>query len=309
MTALHEAISEYLTLRRALGFKLAGQDRLLADFVDHLEQTGAAAITVEAAVTWAIKPATAQPIRWRARLCVVRGFARYLSTVDPTVEVPAVDVLPHRHHRPTPYLFSPADIAALLAATNQIRSPLLALTYRVLFGLLAATGMRVSEAIRLDDADVDLTAGLVSIRQTKFNKSRQLPLHATTVTTLRHYVAQRDQLGRRLDRTASPFFMSTVGTRLIYTNVANTFRKLLKTSGARSESGTSPRVHALRHSFAVATLLGWYHDGGDVQARLPLLSAYLGHSHPNSIYWYLQAAPELLALAAARLEPFTEVSQ
>ncbi len=300
MSTLCEAVEEYVTLRRALGFKLVEHDRLLADFVDYLELTGTPTITIEAALTWATKPTTTQPIRWKARLSVVRGFACYLHAVDPRVEVPPVDLLPYRHQRPTPYLFSPEDITALLAATRRIRSPLRAATYDALFGLLATTGMRVGEAIRLDAADVDLTVGLLTVRQTKFGKSRQLPVHTTAVAALRRYAHQRERLCSR-PKTAG-FFVSTVGTRLIYSDVRATFRKLVTAAEIGPEAAITPRVHDLRHSFAVATLLGWYRDGGDVQTRLPLLSAYLGHSHPSSTYWYLQAAPELLAMAASRLE-------
>jgi integrase/recombinase XerD len=306
MSALHEAVTQYLTLRRALGFKLVEYDRLLADFVDYLEQTGTPTITIESALAWATKPAGVQPHRWKARLCMVRGFARYVHAVDPRVEVPPVDLLPHHHHRPTPYVFSPEDIAALLAATHHIRSPLRAATFDTLVGLLATTGMRVGEAIRLDDADVDLTFGLLTVRQTKFTKSRQLPVHPTTVAALRDYARERDRLGCRPRKTAS-FFVSLAGTRLFYSDVRATFRRLVTVAEIGSESTRSPRIHDLRHSFAVTTLLDWYRDGADVQARLPLLSAYLGHSHPSSTYWYLQAAPELLALAATRLEHPVEV--
>jgi integrase/recombinase XerD len=291
------AIGEYLTMRRALGFKLAKHERLLTDFVDHLEHTGATTITVDAAMAWATKPATTQPVQWSARLQVVRGFARYLHAVDPAVEVPPANLLPHHHHRPTPYLFAPADIAALLAATGRIRSPLRAATYHAVFGLLAATGIRVGEALRLDDADLDVAAGLLTIRDTKFGKSRRLPLHATTIAALGGYVQERDRRAGR-PKTDS-LFISTAGTRLIYHNVNTTFRRSVTTAGIGAPS--RPRIHDLRHSFAVTTLLRWYRDGGDVQAR-PLLSAYLGHSHPSSTYWYLQAAPELLALAATRLD-------
>jgi len=285
MNPLLQAIDDYLTLRRALGFKLSGHDRMLADFVAHLEHSGASTITVQAALEWATKPAAAQPIRWRARLCIVRGFARYLHSADSSVEVPAVDLLPHRHHRPIPYLYSPADIHALLAAAGQIRAPLRAATYQTCLGLLAATGIRVGEAIRLDRTNVDLTAGLITIRETKFNKSRRLPVHSTTVAALHDYTRLRDQLCRPR-RTAS-FFVSTTGARLIDTNLHETFRKLV--TQANIGPGKSPKIHGLRHSFAVATLLGWYRDGVDVQARLPLLSAYLGHGHPSSTYWYLSA--------------------
>ncbi|UNN05027.1 tyrosine-type recombinase/integrase [Rhodococcus opacus] len=301
MTTIRSAIDEYLTLRRALGFKLAKHDRLLNDFADHLDSIGASTITIEVAVEWATRPAAAQPVQWSARLCAVRGFARYLHAVDPAVEVPPADLLPHRHRRPTPYLFTPPDIAALLAATDVIRSPLRATTYHALFGLLAATGIRVGEAIRLDDADLDL--GLLTVHDTKVGKSRRLPLHATTIVALDEYRHERDRLAPR--PKSESLFVSTAGTRLIYHNVNTTFRTLVTTAGIGAPA--RPRIHGLRHSFAVATLLRWYRDGGGVQARLPLLSAYLGHSHPSSTYWYLQAAPELLALAAERLDHPREV--
>jgi integrase/recombinase XerD len=305
MSTLREAVGEYVTLRRALGFKLVEHEGLLAHFVDYLDQTRTPTITIEAALAWATQPTTAQPARWKARLCVVRGFARHLHVVDPRVEVPPVDLLPYRHQRPTPSLFSPENILALLAATHHITSPLRAATFEALFGLLATTGMRVGEAIRLDDADVDLTVGLLTVRQTKFSKSRQLPVHTTTVAALRRYAHTRQRLCSR-PQTPS-FFVSLAGTRLIYSDVRATFRKLVMIAEIGSETAIAPRINDLRHSFAVATLQSWYRDGGDVQARLPLLSAYLGHSHPSSTYWYLQAAPELLALAASRLEHPTEV--
>lgn len=305
MSTLRQAASDYLALRRTLGFKLTGHDRLLADFNDQLQRTATPAITIEAALNWATKPSTAQPIRWRARLCVVRGFARYLHAIDPRVEVPPTDLLPHRHHRPIPYLFTPTEITALIAAAGQLRSPLRAATHQALFGLLSSTGMRVGEAIRLDDTDVDLAGGLITIRETKFGKTRQLPIHASAVTPLRRYVDARNHLCPV--RPAASFFISTAGTRLVYTNVRATFRGAITTAKIATTTPAAPKMHALRHSFAVRTLLGWYRDGGDVQARLPLLSAYLGHSHPSSTYWYLQAAPELLALATARLEQPREV--
>jgi integrase len=192
-----------------------------------------------------------------------------------------------------------------MAAAGQLRSPLRACTHQALFGLLASTGMRVGEAIRLDDTDVDLTGGLITIRETKFCKTRQLPMHTSAVTALRRYTHERNHLCTV--RPAASFFISTAGTRLLYTNVRTTFRGAIAIAKIATTAPTAPRMHDLRHSFAVATLLGWYRDGGDVQARLPLLSAYLGHGHPSSTYWYLQAAPELLALAASRLEQPHEV--
>jgi integrase/recombinase XerD len=300
MSELLQAIDDYLALRRALGFKLAGHGRLLVDFCEYLDQSGAAIITTEAALAWATMPVGAQPVRWRARLCVVRGFARHLHAVDPRVEVPPADLLPHRHERPTPYLFSTGDIADLLAAAGRIKSPLRAATHQTMFGLLAVTGMRVGEAIRLDRADIDYEAATLSIRESKFGKSRQLALHPSTVAELDLHAHDRERLCRRV--TTSSFFVSATGTRLIYTNVRATFQSLVRASGIGSGASARVRIHDLRHSFAVTTLLNWYRDGGHVAARMPLLSAYLGHSSPVSTYWYLQASPDLLALAAQRLE-------
>lgn len=307
MSALRGAIADYLQLRRSLGFKLAAHGKLLGSFADYLDQAGITTITTAAALAWATQPQGTQPYRWQARLCVVRGFARYLATVDPLAEVPPADLLAYRRQRPAPYLFSPAETAALLEAAGHLRSALRAAAYPALFGIIAAAGLRLSEAIRLDDDDVDLTAGLVTIRDTKFGKSRRVPLHPSTVAALRRYAEQRDRLCPR--RRGPAFFISATGTRLIDTNVRATFRVLIRSAGIGSGTASHPRIHDLRHSFAVATMLDWYRDGGDAQARLPLLSAYLGHVSPASTYWYLQAVPELLTLAAARLEHPAEETQ
>ena len=299
MSAVSDAIPGYLALRRALGFKLTAHGRLLESFAAYLEQTGTPAITAEAALAWATLPQQAQPVRWKARLCVVRGFARYLATVDPTVQVPPAGLLACRRHRPAPHVFSNAEIAALLAAAGRNRWHLPAATYPALFGLIATAGLRVSEAINLDNRDADLTAGVLTIRDSKFRKSRQIPIHPTTAAALRRYVARRDQLCPRPKVPA--LFISAAGTRLTYTNVRAEFRKLATVAGLGSRGGGVPRIHGLRHSFAVQTLASWYRDGGDIAARMPLLSAYLGHVSPESTYWYLQAVPELLTLAAERL--------
>lgn len=300
MSKLRDAIADYLRLRRALGFKLAAHGRLLTSFADYLDQAGVPTITTAAALAWATQPQGAQPTQWKARLCVVRGFARYLATLDPLAEVPPTDLLAYRRQRPAPYLFSPGEITALLAAAGRLRSPLQAATYPALFGLIANAGLRLSEAIRLDDGDADMPAGLLTIRDTKFGKSRQLPLHPTTVAALGHYAEARERLCPR--RRVPSFFVSATGRRLIDSTVRAVFRGLIRSAGIGSGAPSPPRIHDLRHSFAVASLLGWYRDGGDVAARIPLLSAYLGHVSPASTYWYLQAAPELLTLASQRLE-------
>jgi integrase len=298
MSDLRQALADYLAIRHALGFQLRGYDRLLGDLLDDLEQARASTLTIELAVAWATKPADAQPFRWKTRLSVARGFARYLQTIDPAAQVPPSDLLAYRRARPAPYLYSAAEIDALLAATDTLRPSLRAATYRTLLGLLAVTGMRVGEAIALDRDDVDPRQQRLSIRAAK-HATRQLPLHPSTAAALDAYARRRDQL--RPAPKAPSFFLSTAGTRLIYECVRETFIKLRRVASLERAARRSPRIHDLRHSFAVQTLLDWHRAGVDVGARLPLLSAWLGHRHPASTYYYLQAAPELMALAAERL--------
>lgn len=301
MSRLRQHVEDYLSVRRALGFKLEAHGPLLDDFARGLDRVGASLLTIEAALAWATKPQGVQPYRWKQRLSVIRGFAIYLHALEPATEVPPADLLAYRRQRPTPYLFTDADIAGLLAAAAALNHPLRAATHHTLFGLVAATGVRCGEALRLDRDDVDLDAGRLAIRRTKFNKSRQLPLDPSTITALHGYIDERDRFCPR--PTQPSFFVSTVGTRLAGRRVRAVFTALTATIGLEPRLGScQPRIHDLRHSFAVATLLDWYRDGGDVAARMPLLSAYLGHVSPASTYWYLQAAPELLGLAALRLE-------
>ena len=304
MSALRSALADYLALRRSLGFALERTERLLAQFVAYLEAAGAEAVTVDVAVAWATLPDAADPSWYAHRLSVVRGFAKHLAFIDERTEVPPADLLPYRKRRATPYLYSPEDVSALMAAAALFPSPLRQATLSTLVGLLYVTGMRVGEAIRLDRDDVDLTNGILVVRDSKFGKSRELPVHATTAAALDGYANQRDRL---CPQTPSPaFFISLAGTRLRYCNVHSAFGRLVRAAGLTPRSATCrPRPHDLRHAFAVSTLIGWYEDGGDVQARLPHLSTYLGHVHPANTYWYLTAAPELLALAAARLEHTT----
>ena len=300
MIDLRQQVIDYVALRRSLGFKLRGHDRLLADFVDYLDRMGASTVTSQLALAWATKPTNVQPLWRKKRLSVVCGFSRYLHTLDPSVEVPVPDLLAYRYQRPTPYLYSETEIASLIDAAGTLSPPLRAMTYQALFGLLAVTGMRLSEAIRLDHDDVDLDAGLIRIRQTKFNKPRQLPLHPTTIAALKEYAQQRARLGSK-PRVPS-FFVSTRGTRLIDACVRRVFAQLIVRVGLQPRAGSGrPRIHDLRHTFAVATLRDWYQAGTDVTSKLPLLSAYLGHVDPVSTYWYLEAAPDLLVLAAERI--------
>ena len=301
MSGLRAELANYLAVRRALGFKLRRASLLLADFVGYLEANGTDTITTENAFAWASLPVNASSDWWGYRLSVVRAFARHLHAIDPVHDVPPTGLLPAKTHRATPYLYSDANIAALMAAARQLRSPLRAATFETLVGLLAVTGLRIGEALRLDRDDIDLAGGVLRIRQTKFGKSREVPLHPSTVEALAAYALRRDELCPRPRERA--FFVSTAGTRLLYCNAHLAWLDLVRRARLGPRSATCrPRPHDLRHSFAVRTLLGWYRDGADVAACMPLLSTYLGHVHPGNTYWYLSAAPELLTLVAARLD-------
>ena len=306
MTALADASRDYLRLRNNLGHDLAEYHRELPRFVMFLEAGGLPTVTVAAALAWAqgpdVDPATSIAPR---RMTIARGFARYLAGIDARTEVPPPGLIAGRRRWRPPFVYSPGDIEALMAQARQLR-PMPAATHETLIGLLAATGLRVGEAIRLDRADVDWAGAVLTIRESKFGKTRMVPVHGSTLTSLERYARTRDQLCPQT-ATAS-FFVSTAGTRLIYACVGQVFRRLRDRAGIGAGADHPPRIHDLRHAFAVRTLLGWYRNGEDVEARLPILSAYLGHRDPRSTYWYLYAAPELLALAAIRLERSPEVA-
>jgi integrase len=305
MSPLQAQLADYLRIRRALGYKLERAEKLLAQYLEHLEALGHDRVTVENALGWATLPAAGSGSWWAFRLSVVRCFATYLHALDPAHEVPPADVLPQRPRRAIPYLYSDREIAALIAATTALRGELRQRTYRTLIGLLAVTGMRVGEAIRLDRSDLDSGNGVLTVRESKFGKSRELPLHPSTVAALRGYLRVRE--AHHNAHVSDALLISPAGTRLIYCNVHATFRQLRRGAGLRPRSpGCGPRIHDLRHAFAVRTLLEWYRAGVEVQPRLPLLSTYLGHVHPKHTYWYLQAAPELLRIAGQRLQDAQE---
>ena len=301
MNPLRQVLVDYLSVRRALGYKLVRDEKLLAQFLTYLEALGQQRLSTEAALAWATLPTGAHRSWWSCRLSIIRGFAAHLKTIEPETEVPPSDLLPWRSCRATPYLYSEQEVAALVAAASTLRTAHRVATYRTLIGLLAVTGMRVGEAISLDRSDFDAINGLLIVRKGKFGKSRQLPLHPTAVDTLRHYLRRHDRPRSAVSIPA--LFVSGVGNRLLYSSIQQTFRQLVCRAGLKSRSASCrPRLHDLRHSFAIFTLLDGYRDGSDTAARLPLLSTYLGHVDPAKTYWYLSATPELLALAGNRLE-------
>jgi integrase/recombinase XerD len=300
---LCDALDEYLKVRRALGFKLKNPGGLLRRFVTYAEGEGTSSITTELALRWAMAQKKCQPAQWANRLSVVRRFARHMSALDPTTEIPPQGLLPYRFRRIQPYLYTEEEIVRLIEAAKKLPSPLglRAATYATLFGLLAVTGMRMSEPIALDRDDVDLTRGILTVHRTKFGKTRIVPVHASTLEALRRYSELRDRLYPRAQTRS--FFLSERGTRLTVWCVRWTFVRLSHQIGLRGpDDRHGPRLHDLRHRFAVQTLLGWYRTGLNVEQHLPELSAYLGHVHVNDTYWYISSVPELLELATLRLE-------
>lgn len=301
MTPLRDLVEEYLALRRALGYTLHRESWLLPRFVTFLETRGHTWITTPLAVEWASEPVCATNASAVHRLTMIRRFAEYVRAQDPRTQIPSRDLLPIVKQRQPPYLYTDAEVQALLAACWRLRSRGVRLTAFTLFGLLAATGMRVGEAVALDREDVDHRQGCLIVRHAKFNKSREVPLQVTTLEALRRYAAHRDAAHPR-PRSPS-FFLTVSGTRPFVQNVWQTFARLRRLA-ALSREPRPPRIHDLRHSFAMSTVLRWSRQGVDIQARLPVLSTYLGHVGPSSTYWYLTATPELLELAAHRVEPW-----
>lgn len=308
MSALRRAAEDYLAMRRSLGYKLERQGAMLTDFIGYLEDAGAATVTVEAALAWAVLPAGAAPVWHKHRLSTARGFAAYLKTLDSACQVPPRRLLAGPAERVMPYLYSQEEITALVQAAGTLARPLQAATYQALISLLAVTGLRAGEAIRLARADVGLDTALITVANTKFGKSRLVPLHPATAGMLRRYAARRDELSPA--PAADAFFLSSTCRPLLITSIDATFARLLGMAGITVPPGHArPRVHDLRHTMAVNTLLEWYRSGADVPALMPSLSTWLGHGDPASTFWYLHASPELFALAAGMLQASQEKKQ
>jgi integrase/recombinase XerD len=303
MTSMLERAEEYLAMRRALGHRLSCQGRLLTDFATQMDRAGQASLTVRHALDWACST-SAGPVTRRQRLSVIRCFARHLAALDPSCEVPPPRLLTATARRPAPYLYSPQEISALITAAGTLSPPMRAATCQALISLLAAAGMRISEALTMTRGDADLDAGVLRVTG-KYGKVRLIPLHPTMTAALARYTVIRDR--HCPAPTAGTFFLATTG-RALHPNIARaTYWQILERAGISAPPGRPrPRVHDLRHSFAVAAYLRWYRDGAGVSAMAPVLSDYLGHRCPSDTYWYVTAAPELLALAAQRLIPFKE---
>lgn len=298
MSDLRRHVDDYLRLRRSFGYKLQEPGRVLAQFVAYLEAAGATTVRTDLAIEWAQLPQGVDPLQWSHRLSAIRGFARYLQTIDPAAEVPPTGVFPCGQRRPTPYLWSESDIARVQAAFQALRSPLLAATYGTLWGLLAVTGLRVGETVRLRRSDVDLTEGILTVNSAKRTRTRLVPLHPTTTAALNAYAHRRDQL---ITTAPETFFVSNIATAVNYGGLLKTFNEVTTELGLRTEA-TRPRIHDLRHSFAVRTLIDWHAADVDIDTQMAVLSAYLGHVSASGTYWYLSASAELMHLAAGRLD-------
>lgn len=306
MMPLDDALVSYLAIRRALGAQLREPAQALAQFVGFVASEGTDVVTADLALRWATAPAKAQTATWARRLCAVRGFARWLSAVDPRTEVPPVNLIRSAKRRPQPFIFEDRQVELLMAEAARLpsRRGMRALSYGTLIGLLAATGLRPGEALALDDGDVDLDSGILTVRMTKFGKTRFVPLHDSVRTALQRYLYQRNRIIP--EKKTSAFLVSERGLRVGHCAAMRTFAKLLVSVGLRAAPlkrrwGRGPRLQDLRHTFATRRLVELYLAGGDAAQFLPCLSTYLGHSSVANTYWYIQAVPELLELAARRL--------
>ncbi len=304
MSILTIELERYLAIRRSLGFELDTSARVLRRFVAFAERQGAEHVTSNLFVHWMTEFGTAKPPTWSARLGMVRVFAQWLNGLDPRHEVPPSALIPARHRRSQPHIYSEEEVARIIDAAGRLPSPngIRALTYRTLFGLIAVTGLRISEALALNNTDMDWEQGVLNIRCGKSGKQRLAPVSASTAEWLAAYAAERDRL---LGHRPESLFADEDGNRPGDCAARYNFASVCQSIGLRPPQrflrhGRGPRIHDLRHTFAVRTLLGWYRSGMDPEREMLKLSNYLGHASPSHTYWYIEAVPELLELAMQR---------
>ncbi len=311
---LGQAINDYLAMRRALGFKLLLCGNALVDFASFMHIRDAEYVTIKLALEWAQQRSASKPSTWAQRLGFVREFAKFRIATDPRTEIPASDLLPFVSKRARPYLYSDEEILALLDATSLLAASssagvLRRHTYYCLIGLLSVSGMRISEALNLKVSDVDLETGVLTLTNSKFGKSRLVPIHCSTLKVLSDYKSARDEYLDIRNFSSDYFFVTHFGGRLDSADVRRNFYSMQKSVGLRREGESrGPRIHDLRHRYAVKVLLQWYRDGEDVERKLPILSTYLGHVKVKDTYWYLTACPELMGQAVKLLEQQWEKS-
>ncbi len=314
--SLQQRIDDYLDERQRLGFKLHSRSTLLAGFARYVaDHKHRGPLTADLMIDWAKqdKWQRGTPSTWAARLAFVRHFARYLKQFEPETEVPEELTFGPEPGRVAPHIFHDQEVIDLLAAARQLGPPgsIRPATYETLFGLMASVGLRVSEALHLRDADVDLKRGMLTIRQTKFAKSRLLPVHPTTVAALVKYRKART---RHVATVADmPFLISSRGRRLGMTlgdrQAHRVFNALRDRLGWVNRGGhIAIRLHDLRHTFVVRRLMRWHADGTDIDQMMLALSTYMGHTEIFYTYWYLTAVPELMALAGGKFERFADLA-
>jgi integrase len=302
MKSLQNHLTEYIAARRALGTRLQEPAQTLRRFIAFLARRKAPHITTHLALEWSQQSQGVQRATWARKLSMVRQFARWINAIEPRHQIPPRGLLDVRHRRNPPHIYSDEEIARLMNAATGLASPhgMKALNLETLIGLLAATGLRPGEASALEIGDVDLQNGVLIIRESKFGKSRHVPIHPSTVAALKHYAHRRDQIFR--PPCNSCFFVSDRGAALDLGTVRQWFCKISRTCGLRKRAeghrcGRGPRLQDLRHTFATKRMVEWYRSGCNVTVQMPKLATYLGHSSVGCTYWYIQAVPELLELA------------
>lgn len=303
MKSLQHHLDEYVAARRALGTRLEEPAKSLCQFVGFLARRNARFITVQLALEWSRQSRDVQRATWARKLSMVRQFARWMSVVDSRHEVPPRRLLDVRHRRSKPHIYSNGEISRLMEEATRLKSPngIRSLTFATLIGLLAATGLRPGEAAALEQGDADLEAHLLTIRKSKLGKSRLVPIHSSTVAALKQYARARDRIFGH--PRSSLFFVSEHGTALDLSAVSRWLCKIPVACGLRQKAnghrcGRGPRLQDLRHTFATRRLVEWYEAGCDVPVQMPKLATYLGHASVACTYWYIEAVPELLQLAA-----------
>jgi len=308
MMSLQSSAKDYLAMRRALGFKLQRYEAWLMDFVAFMKQHHVRRITVQWVVRWVRENPSTNPGYQGLRFGTVRAFAIHHSTIDSRTEIPPADLMPRHPGRNRFYLYSNKEIQRLLEQTLIPRAGSTSLTRWVrytLYGLLSVTGLRIGEALRLNSSDVDLEQGILTIRDSKFGKSRLVPIHSSTCTALRKYLRRRNVYFK--GRSLVPFFVSRRGTRLSHNDAWKSFVRLSRKIGLRDPTARrGPCLHDFRHRAAVQAMLKCYRSGADPERSLPALSTYLGHASLRYTYWYLHQNPALMKQAVARLERYWE---
>jgi integrase/recombinase XerD len=313
MSTIRDALRKYLAIRRSLGFKLQNDEYVLRSLIAFAEREDASYITTDLMLRWTKESPPVQPATWAGRLCTVRLFTAWLRAMDRRTEVPPTGIFPCRYRRQRPYIYSDVEVDKIIAAASRLHSRrgVRGRTFSTIYGLLSVTGMRLSEPLAFDRKDVDLQEGILKVQESKYGKSRLVPLHNSTRLALIDYARYRD---RAFPRPTTPaFFVSERGWRVTNWATEYNFARISCQIGLRAPArrrfghGHGPRLHDLRHRFAVCVLLNWYRQGIDVERELPKLTTYLGHGHVNDTYWYIEAVPELLELAVKRLENGREV--